>query len=81
MPRPNCGVPCTLGCLQDLRQAPNLLLVIRPVCSLGSIASERPIFPPSQHESLFEPTGSSEQATTLLGGEHGQCALNEVLIF
>jgi len=34
MPRPDCGVPCTIGCLQDLRQGPNLLLRIRPVCKL-----------------------------------------------
>ena len=34
MPRPKCGVPRTMECLQDLRQAANLLLRILPGCTL-----------------------------------------------
>ena len=34
MPHVDCGVSCTIGYLQDLRQAPNLLEQKRPVCTL-----------------------------------------------
>ncbi len=34
MPHTDCGVSCTMGYLQDLRQALNLLQQKRPVCTL-----------------------------------------------
>lgn len=39
MPRPGCTVPCATGCLQDLREAQNLVLRMRPVCALAHAAS------------------------------------------
>ncbi|WP_158270491.1 hypothetical protein [Limnohabitans sp. Jir72] len=35
MPRPDNGVPCKVGYVLDLRQAPNLAIGVRPVCLLA----------------------------------------------
>ena len=39
MPRPGRTVPCATECVQDLREAENLVLRMRPVCAFAHEAS------------------------------------------